>query len=324
MRSYLDEYMPAIDPQVAAEALQEAEARPKGDWPAYKRWQTKRVGLIAMKCGMTQVWDSWGRKRVCTVLQVDDCAVTQVKRAEDNADGRKVHTVQVGGGLVKAKAVNKPLLGHFRKADVAPKRSLAEFQVSEDALPPVGAELTARHFRCGQRVDIQGTSKGKMFAGVMKRWNFKGGPASHGSTKFHRKPGSIGQCQTPGRVWKGKKMAGRMGNKTRSVLGLPIYQIDVERNLIFVEGHVPGNVGGILRIRDTKLEKKYPFEDDNLPPVPTHFASWDEQQEEGMEANVGSAVINRHDGETLLVARQPDTDPNDLAAAYEAAGMKKF
>ena len=131
-----------------------------------------------MKCGMTQVWDTWGRKRVCTVLQVDDCAVTQVKRAEDNADGRSVHTVQVGGGAIKAKGVSKPLLGHFRKADVSPKRSLAEFRVSEDALPPVGAELTARHFRPGQRVDLQGTSKGKMFAGVMKRWNFKGESSS--------------------------------------------------------------------------------------------------------------------------------------------------
>ena len=107
-------------------------------------------------------------------------------------------------------------------------------------------------------------------------------------------------------------------------LALPIYQIDVERNLIFVEGHVPGNVGSSLRVRDTVKEAKYPVEEDNLPPVPTHFTSWDEQEEDGMEANVGSAVVKRADGETLLIARQPENDPNDLAAAYEAAGMKRF
>jgi len=205
-----------------------------------------RTGLIAKKLGMSRIFEADGTHVPVTVLKVDDLAVVAVKTNEK--DGYTA--VQLGTGAVKAKNVTKPLKGHFAKAKVAPKKKLAEFRVSEDCLLSVGNELSADHFVAGQYVDVCGTSIGKGFAGVMKRHNFAGLEASHGVSISHRAHGSTGQRQDPGKVFKGKKMAGHLGNERVTVQNLKVVSVDANRGLIMVKGGVPGSENAWVRITD--------------------------------------------------------------------------
>lgn len=205
-----------------------------------------RAGLIAQKVGMTRVFNEAGEHVPVTVLKVDGCQVVAVRTKEK--DGYTA--VQLGVGKAKVKNVSKAMRGHFAKAKVEPKRKLVEFRVAEDALLSVGDELTADHFLAGQRVDVTGTTIGKGFAGGMKRWNFGGLRASHGVSISHRSLGSTGQRQDPGRVFKGKKMPGHLGDERVTVQNLVVVSTDAERGLILVRGAVPGAEGGWVMIRD--------------------------------------------------------------------------
>lgn len=212
-----------------------------------------RSGLIAQKVGMTRVFTDDGQHVPVTVLKVDGCQVVAV-RTEEN-DGYTA--VQLGAGTVKVKNVTKPMRGHFAKARVEPKRKMAEFRVSADALIEVGAELSAAHFVPGQFVDVTGTSIGKGYAGPMKRWNFGGLRATHGVSVSHRSHGSTGNRQDPGKVFKNKKMAGHLGDEKVTVLNLQVVSVDEDRGLILLKGAVPGAEGSWLRIRDA-VKKKAP------------------------------------------------------------------
>lgn len=214
-----------------------------------------RTGLIARKEGMTQVFDDNGRRVPLTVLKVDGCQVVAVR--SDDKDGYTA--VQLGVGQAKAKNTSKAQRGHFAKAKVEPKAKMAEFRVSQDNTLDVGAELGVNHFVSGQYVDVVGTSKGKGFAGAMKRHNFGGMRASHGVSISHRAHGSTGQCQDPGRVFKGKKMAGHMGDERVTVQNLEIFDVDLEDNLILVRGAVPGSNQGWVLISDA-VKKSLPEE----------------------------------------------------------------
>ncbi len=204
------------------------------------------IGLVGRKAGMTRVFTENGDSVPVTVIEVEPNRVTYVRTPE--ADGYAA--VQVTTGSAKRSRVAKPLAGHFAKAKVEAGRGLWEFRLSapEDGLE-VGGELGLDQFEAGQRVDVRGMSKGKGFAGAIKRWNFKGQDNSHGNSVSHRAPGSIGQCQTPGRVFKGKKMSGHLGNARVTTQNLEIVRVDAERNLLLVKGAVPGPAGGDLYIR---------------------------------------------------------------------------
>ena len=205
-----------------------------------------RTGLIAQKLGMSRIFNDDGNHVPVTVLKVDNCQVVAVRTEE--TDGYTA--VQLGAGKAKVKNVSKGVRGHYAKAEVEPKKKLVEFRVSTDALLTVGDELTAEHFVAGQVVDVTGTSIGKGFAGVMKRWNFGGLRATHGVSVSHRSHGSTGQRQDPGRVFKNKKMAGHLGAERVTVQNLTVVTTDVERGLIMVKGAVPGAEGGWVLIRD--------------------------------------------------------------------------
>ena len=205
-----------------------------------------RTGLLAQKMGMTRVFTEEGRHVPVTVLKMDGCQVVAV-RTEDK-DG--YNAVQLGTGAAKVKNVNKARRGHFAKAKVAPRSKLAEFRVSSDGLLDVGAELSAQHFVAGQFVDVTGTSIGKGFAGVMKRHNFSGLRASHGVSLSHRSQGSTGNSQDPGKVFKGKKMAGHMGDARVTTQNLEVVSTDEARGLILIRGAVPGAQGSWVLVRD--------------------------------------------------------------------------
>jgi large subunit ribosomal protein L3 len=205
-----------------------------------------RTGVIARKVGMTRLFNEQGTHVPVTVLQLDGCQVVAVRTVE--RDGYSA--VQLGAGKAKVKNVPKPMRGHFAKARVEPKMKLAEFRVSEDALLEPGDEITAEHFVAGQYVDITGTSIGKGFAGAMKRHNFRGMEATHGVSIVHRAHGSTGQMQDPGRVFKGKRMAGHLGNERVTTQNLQVVSTDLARGLILVKGAVPGAEGGWLLVRD--------------------------------------------------------------------------
>lgn len=206
-----------------------------------------RTGVIAKKMGMTRLFQEDGRHVPVTVLSLEECQVVGARNQE--RDG--YFAVQLGAGPRKAKNVNKPQREAFAKAEVEPKARVAEFRVdSEDALLPIGATVTADHFIAGQMVDIQGVTQGKGFAGAMKRWGFGGMRATHGVSISHRAHGSTGQNQDPGKVLKGKKMAGHMGAKNRTQQNLEIVRTDAARGLIFVRGSVPGSKGGWLLVKD--------------------------------------------------------------------------
>lgn len=212
-----------------------------------------RTGLIARKEGMTRIFDEDGRHVPVTVLKIDNCQVIAVRTQEK--DGYVA--VQLGVGKAKVNRTSKANRGHFAKAKVEPKKKVAEFRVSNENLLDVGAEIGAIHFIPGQYVDVVGTSIGKGFAGAMKRHNFGGGRASHGNSVSHRSHGSTGQCQEPGKVFKGKKMAGQLGNERVTIQNLQIVAIDEEDNLILVKGAVPGSKSGWVYISDA-VKRKLP------------------------------------------------------------------
>ncbi len=205
-----------------------------------------RTGLIAKKEGMTRIFDEDGRHVPVTVLKIDGCRVT-AQRTEDK-DG--YCAVQLGAGTAKVKRTSKAMRGHFAKSKVEPRKKVAEFRISPENMIDTGAELGANHFVAGQYVDVVGTSIGKGFAGAMKRHNFGGMRASHGVSISHRAHGSTGQCQDPGRVFKGKKMAGHMGDERVTVQNLEVVAIDEDDNLLLVKGAVPGAKGGWVLVSD--------------------------------------------------------------------------
>ncbi|NOZ65576.1 MAG: 50S ribosomal protein L3 [Alphaproteobacteria bacterium] len=205
-----------------------------------------RAGLIAKKVGMSRVFAEGGKHIPVTLLHVDNCQVVSHKTTKN--DG--YNAVQLGAGTAKVKRTTQPMRGHFAKAKVEPKSRLAEFRVSDDAFLEVGAELTVEHFVAGQIVDVTGTSKGKGFAGAMKRHNFSGLRATHGVSISHRSHGSTGQCQDPGRVFKGKKMAGHMGSERKTILNLEVVGTDLDEGLILVKGAIPGAKNGWVLIND--------------------------------------------------------------------------
>ncbi len=205
-----------------------------------------RTGVIAKKLGMTRFFDEAGQHVPVTVLSLDGCQVVAQKTAEK--DGYVA--LQLGAGAKKAKNTSKAMRGHFGKASVEPKRFLGEFRVSEDSLIEVGAELTADHYVAGQKVDVQGVTIGKGFAGGMKRWNFGGLRATHGVSLSHRSLGSTGQRQDPGKTFKGKKMGGHLGVETVTTQNLTVWRVDAERGLIMIKGAVPGSEGGYVKVSD--------------------------------------------------------------------------
>ena len=207
---------------------------------------TQRSGVIAKKLGMTRLFLEDGKQVPVTVLQLDNLQVVAQRTVE--TDGYTA--VQLGAGEAKAKRTSAAMRGHFAKANVAPKRKLAEFRVSPEALIEVGAEISAEHYNAGQFVDIAGTSIGKGFAGAMKRHNFGGLRASHGVSISHRSHGSTGQCQDPGKVFKGKKMAGHLGAVRVTTHNIQVVKTDADRGLILVKGSVPGAKGGWVTIKD--------------------------------------------------------------------------
>lgn len=209
-----------------------------------------RTGVIAQKVGMTRVYDEFGQHVPVTVLKVDSLQVTAVRTKEK--DGYSA--VQLGFGKAKVSRVNKARRGQFAKANVEPKKKVCEFRVADDALLEVGQEIRANHYVAGQFIDIQGTTKGKGFAGAMKRWNFAGLEASHGVSVSHRSHGSTGQRQDPGRTFKNKKMAGHLGTETVTTQNLVVVAIDEARNLILVRGAVPGVDNAFVKVMDA--EKK--------------------------------------------------------------------
>ena len=203
-------------------------------------------GVLGKKLGMTQVWDADNRLVPVTVIEAGPCVVTQVR----NADNDGYAAVQIAFGAIDPRKVTKPLTGHFEKAGVTPRRHLVELRTADAAEYSLGQELTAETFEAGQAVDVSGTTKGKGFAGVMKRHGFHGVSSSHGSHKNHRKPGSIGGCATPGRVFKGMRMAGRMGGVRQTTQNLTIHAVDADRGLLLVKGAVPGPRGAVVLVRN--------------------------------------------------------------------------
>ncbi|MBO6728274.1 MAG: 50S ribosomal protein L3 [Maricaulis sp.] len=255
-----------------------------------------RTGVIAKKLGMTRVFSDEGAHVPVTVLHLDNCQVVSHKTAD--RDGYTA--LQLGAGEAKAKRTNKAQRGHFAKANVAPKRKLVEFRVNDDAMIEVGAELTADHFVPGQKVDVAGISIGKGFAGAMKRHNFGGLRASHGVSISHRSHGSTGQCQDPGKVFKGKKMAGHMGAARVTTQNIEVVRVDADRGLVWLKGAVPGSAGGWVELRDAVKGVKA----DDLP-LPGAFRTLDElnapvQEEAPAEADAAPeapAAEAKADGE---------------------------
>jgi large subunit ribosomal protein L3 len=207
-------------------------------------------GLLGEKLGMTQVWDANNRLVPVTVIQAGPCVVTQVRTADD--DGYL--GVQIAFGAIDPRKVTQPLAGHFAKAGVTPRRHLLELRTADAADYSLGQELTVETFEAGQKVDVTGTTKGKGFAGGMKRHGFKGLGAGHGVQRKHRAPGSIGGCATPGRVFKGQRMAGRMGGERQTTQNLSVYGVDVERGLLLIKGAVPGSRGSVVLVRTAAKE----------------------------------------------------------------------
>ncbi len=201
--------------------------------------------VLGTKLGMTQVWDESGRVVPVTVVRVGANVVTQIRSIEN--DGYTA--VQLATGQIDPRKVTKPLKGHFEKAGVTPRRHLVEVRTSDAAEYALGQEINAEAFEAGAKVDVVGTTKGKGFAGVMKRYGFAGASASHGAHRNHSKPGSIGGASTPGRVFRGQRMAGRMGNERQTTQNLTVFAVDAEKGLLLVKGAVPGPKGGVVLVR---------------------------------------------------------------------------
>ena len=211
---------------------------------------TNVKGVLGTKLGMTQVWDENNKVVPVTVVQAGPCVVTQVRTPEN--DGYSA--VQIAFGAIDPRKVNKPAAGHFEKAGVTPRRHLVEIRTADASEYTLGQELTADTFVDGQRIDVTATTKGKGFAGAMKRHGFHGLRATHGVTRKHRSPGSIGGCSTPGRVFKGMKMAGRMGGDRQTTLNLIVQSVDAANGLLLIKGAVPGPKGALVFVRTAVKE----------------------------------------------------------------------
>jgi len=205
------------------------------------------TGILGTKLGMTQVFDEAGQVVPVTVVQAGPCVVTSVRTPD--TDGYSA--VQIGYGEINPRKVTKPVAGLFEKAGVTPRRYLAEIRTEAASEYTLGQEVTASVFEAGQKVDVSGKSKGKGFAGVMKRHGFKGLSSSHGTQRKHRSPGSIGACATPGRVFKGVRMAGRMGAVKTTIQGLTVQAVDNDKNLLLIKGAIPGPNGSLVMVRST-------------------------------------------------------------------------
>jgi large subunit ribosomal protein L3 len=207
-------------------------------------------GLLGTKLGMTQLWDEDNRLVPVTVVAAGTNVVTQVRRPE--SDG--YNAIQIGFGEIEARKVTRPEAGHFSKAGVTPRRHVAEIRTADAATYQPGQELSVETFAAGELVDVSGTTKGKGFAGTMKRHGFSGVGASHGAHRNHRKPGAIGACATPGRVFKGTRMAGRMGNLTATTQNVTVHAVDAEKGLVLLKGAIPGPKGGLLVLRSASKQ----------------------------------------------------------------------
>jgi len=279
----------------------------------------RRSGVIAQKMGMTRVFTDDGRHIPVTVLKMETCQVTAQRTEESHG----YTALQLGAGKTKVKNVNAAMRGHFAKVRIEPKRTVAEFRVSKDALIDVGQELQADHFATGQFVDVVGTSIGKGFAGGMKRHNFSGLRASHGVSISHRSIGSTGHCQDPGKVFKGKKMPGQMGSARSTVQNLEIVSTDTDRGLIFVRGGVPGPESGIVLVSDAVklgLPKDAPY------PTSVRDTGSDRLEAEGEETKqntVAKAAPEDVAPVTEAVPAAEATLEDDGAAASQSADKEK-
>lgn len=274
-----------------------------------------RTGIIAQKVGMTHIYSEFGEHVPVTVLKVDNLqVVAQKTKAKDGYTA-----LQLGYGEAKAKNVNKAQRAQFAKAKVAPKRKLVEFRVSEDAMVDVGKELGAAHFVKGQFVDVVGTSKGKGFAGAMKRHNFGGLEASHGISISHRSHGSTGQCQDPGRVFKGKKMAGHLGDERVTQQNMQVVDTDVDNGLILIKGAIPGAKNGYILLKDSvkrALPAEVPFPACLKGDAAKADAPKDEAPAEEAAAPVEEAPVAEAPAEEVK-AEEAEAAPADDAAAGE-------
>ena len=264
-----------------------------------------RSGVIAQKVGMTRIYNDAGEHVPVTVLKLENCQVIAHRTEEKNG----YVAVQVGAGLAKVKNTPRAMRGHFAVAKVEPKRKLAEFRVSQDNLIDVGAEITADHFVEGQFVDVTGTSIGKGFAGAMKRHNFGGLRATHGVSISHRSHGSTGQCQDPGKVFKGKKMAGHLGAVRVTTQNLQVVKTDADRGLIMVKGSVPGAKGGWVTVKDAV---KKPLSENIIYPAALKSAA--------------EAAAKAAEEAAAAAAAEAEAEAKRLAeeqAAQEAAALKE-
>lgn len=255
-----------------------------------------RTGLIAKKMGMTRFFTDQGTHVPITVLHVNQCQVVSVKTIEQHG----YTAVQLGWGNARPNRTSKALRGHFAKSKVEPKQRVVEFRVSTDAMLEVGDEVTAGHFVAGQKVDVVGTTIGKGFAGGMKRHNFSGLEASHGVSISHRSHGSTGNSQDPGKVWKGKKMAGQMGNTRSTIQNLEIFSTDLDRGLILVKGSVPGSKGGYVLISDAR---KYPAHEG--APFPAALKAVSNNFEDGLQDKSISA-----ENEGVVDSKNEESSPS--------------
>ena len=265
-----------------------------------------RSGIIAKKVGMTRLFMEDGKQIPVTVLQLDKLQVVAQRTAEK--DGYTA--VQLGAGTSKAKRVSQAMRGHFAAAKVEPKRKVAEFRVDPDNLINVGEEITADHYFAGQYVDVAGTSIGKGFAGAMKRHNFGGLRASHGVSISHRSHGSTGQCQDPGKVFKGKKMAGHMGAVRVTTQNLEVVKTDAERGLIMVKGAVPGSKGGWVTVKDAV---KKPFPENAILPAALKSAA--EEAAQAAEEAAAAAAAEAEAEAKRLAEEQAAAEAEALKAA---------
>ena len=266
-----------------------------------------RVGLIAEKVGMMRVFTEKGQHIPVTVLSLAGCQVVSHKTIEN--DGYAA--IQIGAGVPKVKNITKPMRGHFAKNKVEPKSKLVEFRIDESNFIQIGLQMKPDHFVPGQKVDVTGTSIGKGFAGAMKRHNFAGLRASHGVSISHRSHGSTGQCQDPGKVFKGKKMAGHMGAAKVTVQNLSIYSVDNERGLIFIHGAVPGHKGGWVTIRDAiKIKSSIEL------PIPGSFIDPNAPMQESTPKETGDDLTTQDQSvqEEIAEPSIQELDDNDTSA----------
>ncbi|XP_051520704.1 39S ribosomal protein L3, mitochondrial-like [Myxocyprinus asiaticus] len=250
----------------------------KDYWGGIQTTGSRRVGVVAVKLGMMPVWTKSGERHVVTMLQVQDCHVVK-HLSKEEFDGRTAALV-VGGKSISPFHRAEGYLEIFRNAGIPPKQKITTFCVSDNAIIKPGTPLYAAHFCPGQYVDITAKTIGKGFQGVMKRWGFKGQPASHGQTKTHRRPGSLGPGGDPAKVFKGKKMPGRMGNVYDTAHGLKIWRVNTKYNGLYVNGSVPGHRNCLVKVRDTILPNR--VVKNKNPPFPTFFADGDEELPEDL------------------------------------------